>query len=100
MVAVAVLAHAIVPGMSWAAAFVLGAVVAPTDPVSATATFSRIGVPARVRLLVEGEAMINDGAALVAYRVALTAAVDGTFSPGARGSTSSWPPSAAWSSGS
>jgi Na+/H+ antiporter len=81
MAAVAVLAHAIVPGMGWAAAFVLGAVVAPTDPVSATATFSRIGVPARVRLLVEGEAMINDGAALVAYRVALTAAVEGTFSP-------------------
>ena len=85
MVAVAVLAHAIVPGMSWAAAFVLGAVVAPTDPVSATATFSRIGVPARVRLLVEGEAMINDGAALVAYRVALTAAVEGTFSAGGAG---------------
>jgi CPA1 family monovalent cation:H+ antiporter len=81
MAVVAVLAHAIVPGMSWAAAFVLGAVVAPTDPVSATATFSRIGVPGRVRLLVEGEAMINDGAALVAYRVALTAAVEGTFSP-------------------
>jgi len=81
MAAVAVLAHAIVPGMDWAAAFVLGAVVAPTDPVSATATFSRIGVPGRVRLLVEGEAMINDGAALVAYRVALTAAVEGTFSP-------------------
>ena len=82
MAAVAVVAHAIVPGMSWAAAFVLGAIVAPTDPVSATATFSRIGVPARVRLLVEGEAMINDGAALVAYRVALAAAIDGTFSPG------------------
>ena len=82
MVAVAVVAHAIVPGMSWEAAFVLGAIVAPTDPVSATATFSRIGAPARVRLLVEGEAMINDGTALVAYRVALVAAVDGTFSAG------------------
>jgi CPA1 family monovalent cation:H+ antiporter len=82
MVAVAVVAHAIVPGMSWEAAFVLGAIVAPTDPVSATATFSRIAVPARVRLLVEGEAMINDGTALVAYRVALVAAVEGTFSAG------------------
>jgi NhaP-type Na+/H+ or K+/H+ antiporter len=66
MVAVAVVAHAIVPGMSWPAAFVLGAIVAPTDPVSATATFSRIGVPDRVRRLVAGEAMINDGSALVA----------------------------------
>jgi monovalent cation/hydrogen antiporter len=81
MGAVAVVAHAIVPGMSWAAAFVLGAVVGPTDPVSAAATFSRLGVPARVRRRVEGEAMINDGTALVAYRVALTAAVEGTFSP-------------------
>ena len=45
MGAVAVVAHAIVPGMSWEAAFVLGAIVGPTDPVSATATFSRIGAP-------------------------------------------------------
>ncbi len=82
MAGVAVVAHAIVPGMSWEAAFVLGAVVGPTDPVSATATFSRIGAPARLRLLVEGEAMINDGTALVAYRVALVAAVEGTFSFG------------------
>jgi monovalent cation/hydrogen antiporter len=82
MVAVAVVAHAIVPGMSWEAAFVLGAIVGPTDPVSATATFSRIGAPARVRLLVEGEAMINDGTALVAYRVALAAATEGVFSFG------------------
>jgi CPA1 family monovalent cation:H+ antiporter len=80
MAAVAVVAHAIVPGMSWEAAFVLGAIVGPTDPVSATATFSRIGAPARLRMLVEGEAMINDGTALVAYRVALAAAVEGTFS--------------------
>jgi CPA1 family monovalent cation:H+ antiporter len=82
MAAVAVVAHALVPGMSWEAAFVLGAIVGPTDPVSATATFSRLGAPARVRLLVEGEAMINDGTALVAYRVALAAAIEGTFSFG------------------
>ena len=80
MVVVAAVAHEIVPGMSWEAAFVLGAIVGPTDPVSATATFSRIGAPQRVRLLVEGEAMVNDGTALVAYRVALVAAVEGTFS--------------------
>jgi Na+/H+ antiporter len=80
MVVVAVVAHAIVPGMSWEAAFVLGAIVGPTDPVSATATFSRIGAPARLRLLVEGEAMINDGTALVAWSVAVTAATKGTFS--------------------
>ena len=82
MCAVAVVAHAVVPGMSWEAAFVLGAIVGPTDPVAAIATFSRVGAPRRLRLLVEGEAMINDGTALVAYRVALAAAVTGTFSAG------------------
>jgi monovalent cation/hydrogen antiporter len=82
MAAVAVVAHAVVPGMSWEAAFVLGAIVGPTDPVSATATFARLGAPQRVRLLVEGEAMINDATAIVAYRVALAAAVEGTFSAG------------------
>ena len=84
MAAVAVVVHA-VTGMSWQAAFVLGAIVAPTDPVSASATFSRLGVPERVSLLVEGEAMLNDAAALTAYRVAVTAAVAGTFSIGQAG---------------
>jgi CPA1 family monovalent cation:H+ antiporter len=81
MGAVAVIAHE-AAGISWEAAFVLGAVVAPTDPVSAAATFSRLGVPHRVRLLVEGEAMVNDGFALVAYSVAVAAAVSGMFSAG------------------
>ena len=82
MVAVAVVAHAAVDGISWPAAFVLGAVVAPTDPVAASATFSRLGVPERVGVLVEGEAMVNDATALVAFRVALAAAVTGSFSAG------------------
>jgi len=78
---VAVAAHALI-GLSWPAAFVLGAVVAPTDPIVATATFSRMHVPDGVALLVEGEAMINDATALVAFRVGLGAAVAGTFSAG------------------
>jgi Na+/H+ antiporter len=82
MVAVAIAAHAIVPGMSWQAAFVLGAIVGPTDPVSAQATFSRLGAPARMRMLVEGESMINDATALVAFRVALVALTEGAFSLG------------------
>ena len=77
---VAVAAHALIDGLSWPAAFVLGAVVAPTDPVAATATFSRMHVPERVGLLVEGEAMVNDATALVAFRVALGAAIAGSFS--------------------
>lgn len=79
MGAVAVVAHEVV-GIAWEPAFVLGAIVAPTDPVSASAVFSRLGVPERVALLVESEAMLNDASALVAYRVAVTAAVTGTFS--------------------
>jgi CPA1 family monovalent cation:H+ antiporter len=83
LVAVAVVAHAVVPGMSWEAAFLLGAIVGPTDAVAASATFSRIGVPERLRLLVEGESMINDGTALVAFRVAKVAAAGGAaFSAG------------------
>jgi Na+/H+ antiporter len=82
MTTVAVVAHALVPELSWAAAFVLGAIVAPTDPVSATATFGRLGAPVRVRVLVEGEALINDGTALVAYNVALVAAMTGVFALG------------------
>jgi CPA1 family monovalent cation:H+ antiporter len=80
MTAVAVVAHELIDGLSWPAAFVLGAVVAPTDPIAATATFSRMRVPERVGLLVEGEAMLNDASALVAFRVALGALVAGTFS--------------------
>jgi CPA1 family monovalent cation:H+ antiporter len=80
MVVVAVVAHAIVPGLPWAAAFVLGAVVSPTDPIAATAIMRRLGVPRRIVHVVEGESLVNDGTALVAYRFAVVAAVSGTFS--------------------
>jgi Na+/H+ antiporter len=80
MAGVAVVAHAVVPGLPWEAAFVLGAVVAPTDTVAAAAAFSRMGVPERVKLLVGGEALLNDATALVVLRVAVAAAVSGTFS--------------------
>jgi len=79
MCAVAVVSHAVIDGLGWPAAFVLGAILAPTDPVSAAAVFSRLGVPERVSLAVEAEAMLNDAAALVAYRVAVAAVAAGTF---------------------
>ena len=79
---VAVVAHATVPGLSWAEAAVLGAVLAPTDTVAATSIFRRLGAPERVRLLVEGESMINDGTALVLYRIAVGVATGGAFSLG------------------
>jgi Na+/H+ antiporter len=79
MVVVAVVAETVIPSINWAEAFVLGAIVAPTDPVSAIATFDRIGVSDRVTALVEGESMVNDAVALVAYKVALVAVVSGAF---------------------
>ncbi len=79
---VALVAHALVPGLGWAEAAVLGAVLAPTDAVAAIAIFRRIGGPERVRLLVEGESMINDGTALVIYRIAVGVAAGGAFSLG------------------
>ena len=77
--AVAAVAHWAVPGMPWAAAFVLGAIVSPPDAVAATAVTQRLRVPRRVIAILEGESLVNDASALVAYRVALVA-VAGTFS--------------------
>ena len=82
MAGVAVVAHALVPELTWAGAFVLGAVVSPTDTVAAVAVFRRIGVPERIVDLVEGESLINDGTALVLYRSALAALTAGTFAAG------------------
>ena len=78
-VAVAVTAHAMVEGMTWPAAFALGAIVSPTDPLAASAIGRRLGVPRRLLTLLEGESLVNDATALVAYRVAVAAAVGGSF---------------------
>jgi monovalent cation/hydrogen antiporter len=80
MVIVAVVAHVLIPGLSWSTAFVLGAVVSPTDPTAATAIAERLGLPRRLIALIEGESLVNDGTALVAYKFAVVAVVSGTFS--------------------
>jgi Na+/H+ antiporter len=79
MCVVAVVAHALIPDLPWAAAFTLGAIVAPTDPLAAAEIARRMAVPRRIVSVVEGESLINDGTALVAYRVAVLA-VGGSFS--------------------
>ena len=79
-VAVAAVAHAAIPGLGWPTAFVLGALVSPTDPTAATAIAERLGLPRRLVALVEGESLVNDGTALVAYRFAVAAVVTGSFS--------------------
>jgi monovalent cation/hydrogen antiporter len=79
MGAVAVVAHEVI-GLSWPLAFALGAIVSPTDPVAATAIMRQLGAPRRLVNFVEGESLVNDATALVAYRVAVSAAVGGSFS--------------------
>src|SRR4051812_5268181 len=81
VVAVAAVAHA-VAGIPWAAAFVLGAVLGPTDPVSAAAVMRRLGAPTRIETILEGEALINDGTGLTAYKIALAAVGGATLGAG------------------
>ena len=81
--AVAWAAHTFIPGMSWAVAFVLGAIVSPPDAVAATAVTQRLKVPRRVVTIIEGESLVNDATGLVAYKFALAAVATGTFSLGA-----------------
>ncbi len=76
---VAVVAHEVM-GFNWAMSFALGAIVSPTDPVAATSIMRNVGAPRRIVNLIEGESLVNDATALVAYRVAVAAAVGGTFS--------------------
>ena len=79
-VTVAVVAHAAIAGLPWSAAFVLGAVVAPTDPIAATSIMRRLGVPRRLVSIIESESLVNDGTALVLFRAAVVATVSGVFS--------------------
>src|SRR6478672_7706128 len=81
-VAVAIVARVLFPGLPWAAAVTLGAIVSPPDAVAATAIVSRLRVPRRVVTILEGESLVNDASALVLYRTAVIAAVIGVFSWG------------------
>jgi CPA1 family monovalent cation:H+ antiporter len=78
---VAVVARWLIPDMNWATAFVLGAIVSPPDAVAATAIFQRLGAPRRIVTILEGESLVNDASALIAYSFAVTAVLTGVFSP-------------------
>jgi Na+/H+ antiporter len=73
-VGVAVIAHELIE-LPWAVSFALGAIVSPTDPIAATAIMRRVGAPRRTVNVIEGESLVNDASALVAYKVAVSAAV-------------------------
>lgn len=79
-VIIAVAAHMLIKDLPWAAAFVLGAIVAPTDSIAATSIAQRLKLPRRIVTVLEGESLLNDATAIVAYRVAVAAVVSGTFS--------------------
>jgi Na+/H+ antiporter len=80
MAAVAAIVHLLAPQVGWPAAFVLGAIVSPPDPVAASAVLRPLGAPRDVTTILEGEGLINDATALVAYRLAVAAVVAGSFS--------------------
>jgi monovalent cation:H+ antiporter, CPA1 family len=75
---VAVLMHVAI-GLDWLVALLFGAIVAATDPVSVVATFKELGAPARLRTIIEGESLFNDGTALVLFRLLLGIAVASSF---------------------
>src|SRR5215213_1444600 len=79
MAVVAVVAHHVI-GLGWAEAFVLGAIVSPTDAVAPAEILRRLGAPHRLLTVIEGENLTNDWTALVLYRIAVAAVVSGSFS--------------------
>jgi CPA1 family monovalent cation:H+ antiporter len=89
MAAVAAVANTLF-GVPWAAAFVLGAVLGPTDPVSAAAVLDRLGVSGRAKTILQGESLVNDASGLTAYRVALAAAAGTAGSIGSEAAELLW----------
>jgi CPA1 family monovalent cation:H+ antiporter len=66
-------------GLSFSLAFLLGTILAPTDPVAVVAVFRRLGVPKRLTTLVEAESLFNDGTGIVLFTIALQAVLAGQF---------------------
>jgi monovalent cation/hydrogen antiporter len=79
---VAAVAHGAIAGMTWPVALALGTIVAPPDAVAVAAITGQLRVQRRVITVLEGESLVNDATALVAYQMAVTAVMTGEFSPG------------------
>jgi monovalent cation/hydrogen antiporter len=79
-IVVAAIAHAIVPGMSWGVAFVLGATVSSTDEVAFASVADELNVPRHIIGTIEGESLVNDATSLVLYAVGIAAVVGASFS--------------------
>jgi len=70
---IAAVVHFIIPGMSWPLSFVLGAILSATDAVAAIGITKGLGLPHNTVTILEGESLVNDASALVAYRFAVAA---------------------------
>ncbi len=78
-IAVAAATHFLI-GLPWGVGFVLGAIVSPPDVMAPLAIARRLQIPRRIRVILEGEGLANDAAALILYRFAVAAVSLGTFS--------------------
>src|SRR4029077_2791771 len=78
--AVALVARAMVPGLAWAPAIALGAIVSPPDAAAATAVLRPLKPPQRILTILEGESLLNDASALLIYRLAVGAVAAHGFS--------------------
>ena len=76
---VGVVAHYMIPGLSWAHSFLLGAIISPPDAVAATTITRNLGLHPRIVTILEGESLINDASGLIAYKYALGAILSGAF---------------------
>lgn len=79
IIAVAVTAHYFIPMFSWPLAFLLGAIISPPDAAASTGIIKGLRLNKHVISILEGESLVNDASALVAYRFALAAAITGSF---------------------
>jgi len=79
VIGIAVVAHYCIPGMTWPLSFVLGAILSATDAVAAMSATKGLGLPHKTITILEGESLINDASALIAYRFAVAAAMGTSF---------------------
>jgi monovalent cation/hydrogen antiporter len=79
-IGVGLVAHYILPGFTLAMGFLLGAIISPPDAVAATSVLRRVHIPKKIETILEGESLVNDASALIAFQFALVAITTGQFS--------------------
>ena len=87
---VGIIAHACFPALPWAACFILGAIVSPTDTVAAQAIIERLHIPRRITAILGGESLVNDATGLVGVQIGVTVVLSGVFTIGDTLITFSW----------